>query len=106
MEWVKYALSVVAGLSVTIPLVLKLVEYVQKAIKEKNWTKLLELVMAYMSEAEEKFETGAERKEWVLAMVEVSAKKINYDVDLSVVADMIDKLCDMSKVVNSGELAA
>lgn len=106
MEWVKYALSIVAGLSVTIPLVLKLVEYVQKAIKEKNWTKLLELVMAYMSEAEEKFETGAERKEWVLAMVEVSAKKINYDVDLSVVADMIDKLCDMSKVVNSGELAA
>lgn len=106
MEWVKYALSIFAGLSVTIPLVLKLVEYVQKAIKEKNWTKLLELVMAYMSEAEEKFETGAERKEWVLAMVEVSAKKINYDVDLNVVADMIDKLCDMSKVVNSGELAA
>lgn len=106
MEWVKYALSIVAGLSATIPLVLKLVEYVQKAIKEKNWTKLLELVMAYMAEAEKKFETGAERKEWVLAMVEVSAKKINYDVDLGIVAEMIDKLCDMSKVVNSGELAA
>ena len=41
MEWVEFALSIVAGLAAAIPLVIKLVEYVQKAIKEKNWGTML-----------------------------------------------------------------
>lgn len=36
MEWVQIALSIVAGLATAIPLVIKLVEYVQKVIKEKT----------------------------------------------------------------------
>lgn len=100
MEWVEFALSIVAGLAAAIPLVIKLVEYVQKAIKEKNWGTMLEMVMTYMETAENKFETGAEKKEWVLAMVKASANTINYDIDLDVIGKMIDKLCDMSNVIN------
>ena len=52
MEWMNYALSIIAGLAATIPLVIKLVEYVQKAIREKNWGILLDMVMSYMEAAE------------------------------------------------------
>lgn len=100
MDWVQLALSIVAGLATAIPLVIKLVEYVQKAIKEKNWGTMLDMVMKYMEAAEEKFEIGAEKKEWVLAMVKASADTINYDIDLTVIGEMIDKLCDMSNVIN------
>ena len=96
-----FIISIIAGLGAAIPLVLKLIEYVQKAVKEKNWGQLLNLVMSLMAEAESKFETGAERKEWVLAMVTASAKEINYDVDVSVISGMIDSLCAMSKQVNA-----
>lgn len=101
MEWINYAVSILSGLAVAIPLVVKLVEYVQKSIKEKNWNKLLELVMNLMSEAEGKFETGADKKEWVLAMVKASADTINYDIDTNAVGELIDSLCDMANVVNA-----
>lgn len=101
MEWLNYAVSILSGLAVAIPLVVKLVEYVQKSIKEKNWSKLLELVIKLVSEAETKFESNADRKEWVLAMVKSSADTINYDIDLDTVSDLIDNLCKMAKVVNA-----
>lgn len=101
MEWINYAVSILSGLAVAIPLVVKLVEYVQKSIKEKNWNKLLELVMKLMSEAETKFETGADKKEWVIAMVKASADTINYDIDINAVGELIDSLCDMANVVNA-----
>lgn len=97
---IQHILTIVSGLAVVIPLVIKLVEYVQKFIKEKNWTQLLSMVMDYMSEAEKNFSDGATRKEWVMTMVETSAKTLNYDLDMTVVSDLIDNLCSMSKSVN------
>jgi len=101
MNWMDFTIAVLSGLAAAIPLVVKLVEYVQKAVKEKNWNKLIELVLKLMEEAEGKFEDGATRKEWVLAMAKASAASINYDVDADAVGDLIDSLCDMSKVVNA-----
>lgn len=101
MEWVQLTLSVVAGLATAIPLVIKLVEYVQKAVKERNWGKVLDLVMKYMAVAEEKFDNGADRKEWVMAMVKASGDTVNYDINMDAVSKLIDDLCSMSKVVNA-----
>lgn len=101
MELMKLVLSVLAGLITAIPLVYKLVEYVQKAVKEKNWGKVLDMVMKYMATAEEKFNDGADRKEWVLAMMKASADTVNYDIDMAVIGNLIDALCDMSKQVNA-----
>lgn len=101
MEWVKILVSALAGLAAAIPLVVELVKYVQKAIREKNWSKVLDMVMNLMQTAETKFETGAERKEWVLAMVKASADTIDYDIDMDAISDLIDSLCSMSKVVNA-----
>ena len=100
MEWYEILINILSGLAVAIPLVIKLVEYVEKAIQEKNWNNLLSLVMNLMTEAEDKFDNGASRKEWVLSMVEASADTINYEINIDQVGELIDSLCAMSKKVN------
>lgn len=101
MEWYEIVISILSGLAATIPLVIKLIEWVKKAIQEKNWNQLVNLVMNLMTEAEDKFDNGADRKSWVLGAVEAAAKTINYPVDLEQVSALIDNLCAMSKLVNA-----
>lgn len=101
MEWLQLIASIVAGLITAIPLAIKLVEYVKKAVKEKNWGKVLDMVMKYMATAEDKFDNGADRKELVLAMVKASSETVNYDIDMEVISKLIDDLCNMSKKVNA-----
>ena len=69
----------------------------------KIWNNILEslLVTNLMVEAEAKFDNGADRKEWVLAMVQASADTINYEIDIEEVGKLIDNLCAMSKLVNA-----
>lgn len=97
---VNLVVAVLTGLAACIPLAVKLVQYVQKATQEKNWSALLGLVVDLMEEAEVKFSDGATRKEWVMAMVQTSAEYINYPVDTEALSEMIDALCDMTKIVN------
>lgn len=101
MDWLKYLVSILAGLSAAIPLVVQLVKYIKEAVKQRNWSVVLAKVMDLMEAAETKFAEGAERKEWVLAMLKASADGINYDIDYDAIADMIDSLCNMSKIINA-----
>lgn len=100
MDWVNTIVAVLSGLAVTIPLVVELVKYVKRAVAERNWGSLLQLIMKFMAEAETKFEEGADRKAWVIAMVRAASETINYTIDYTVVANLIDELCDLSKIVN------
>ncbi len=101
MEWLNLIVSNLPVIATIITLIVTLVRYVQKAIKEKNWGKLLKDIVKYMEEAEDKFDNGADRKEWVLAMVRISAETINYNINIDEVSKLIDDLCAMSKVVNA-----
>lgn len=103
MDWMQIIVSVLSGLCVCIPLVYQLVRYVTDAVKARRWDELMKLVIANMAEAERLYSTGAERKEWVMGMLSANAAKAGYDLkadDVAKVSDMIDKLCDMSKIVN------
>ena len=93
-------LSILSGLIVTIPLIIKLVKYVQSSIKEKNWKNLIKLLMSLMEEAEVNFSDGEERKKWVLQEVLKLESTLEYDIDINVVSDMIDALCEMAKIIN------
>lgn len=97
---VNIIVSILSGIAACIPLVVQLVKYVKKAIEEKNWNQLVKLIMNLMEEAEKKFETGAEKKEWVMMAIKSAADTINYDIDYDAVSDLIDSLCSMAKVVN------
>lgn len=101
MELIKIVFSSLSGVAAIVTLIYQLIKYVGKSIKEKRWSELISLVMTYMERAETMFKTGAEKKEWVLAMVRASADTIKYEVDMNVISETIDKLCNMSKVVNS-----
>lgn len=100
-NWIDLIVTVLSTLLMIVPLVIKLVEYVQKAIKEKNWKDLLELVTNLMKEAEGKFDNGSDRREWVITCVKATASTINYDIDIDVVGKLIDDLTAMSKIVNA-----
>ena len=99
-NWVNLIIAVLTGLATAIPLVIQLVKFVQQSIKEKNWQDLLELVTNLMKEAEEKFDNGIDRKEWVMTCVKATADTINYDINMDVVGELIDSLTEMSKIVN------
>ena len=69
MEILELIIEILASLMVVIPLVVKLIEYVKKSALEKNWNNLIRLLLNLMATAEEKFDNGADRKQWVIAMV-------------------------------------
>lgn len=109
MDWVDIVVNILSALVVVIPLVVKLVEYVSKATKEKNWSELVRLAIEYMTAAEEMFADGATRKQWVIGMIEASAKTINYDLDeaaLAKISKMIDDICDAAHIINGDEKTA
>ena len=99
-KYIELIVAILSGLGACIPLVVQLVKYCQKAVREKNWNQLLKLVMNLMEEAETKFETGADRKEWVMMMIKASADTINYEIDMDEISKLIDSLCSMTKIVN------
>lgn len=94
-------IEIITGLTVAIPLVLKLIEYVKKAQREKNWQDVIKLVLNLMKVAETKFETGSDRKEWVMMSIKASADTIEYDIDMDKISKLIDDLCEMTKIVNA-----
>ena len=69
MDILNLIIEIMAGLAIVIPLVIELIKYVKKSALERNWTNLIQLVMDLMAAAEDKFDNGADRKQWVIAMV-------------------------------------
>lgn len=98
--WTNIILPIISGLVACVPLVIKLIEYIQKVAKEKNWTALMQLILKLMTEAEENYATGAERKEYVIDSINAIKGTLNYDVDMTVVSDMIDSIISATKKIN------
>ena len=98
--WINIILPIISGLVACVPLVIKLVEYIQKAAKEKNWTALMQLVLKLMAEAEDNYKTGAERKEYVMDSIDAIKDTLNYNVNMTVVSEMIDSIIKASKSIN------
>lgn len=89
--------SVISGLCVCIPLVIKLGYTIHNYAKEKNWSAIMAFVLEYMVEAEQLFQVGVDKKYYVMEMVEKSAALVNYKYDDEAkekVSQMIDDICD------------
>lgn len=100
-DWVGIISGILVGLATCIPLVVKLIKYIRTSIREKNWDKLIRLVMNLMQEAEGRFETGVDRKVWVMQALDSLSDTIDYDIDKDAVSALIDAMCAMSRVVNA-----
>ena len=103
MEWYEILISILSGLVAVIPLVTKLVQVTKSYVQEKNWNKIIIMVTEYMATAETMFDTGAEKKEWVIEMLKTSAKVSNFDLTeetLLKISELIDQMCKLSKNIN------
>ena len=101
--WIELVVDICGALVVCIPLVTKLCSTIAAFVKEKNWNKIIEMTMEYMTTAETMFETGAERKEWVLEMVKASASVSNFNLteeSFAKISELIDQICKTSKKIN------
>lgn len=101
--WTTIILPIISGIVACIPLVIKLVDMSQKVVKEKNWTAIMQIVLKLMTEAEENYSTGAERKEYVLDSIKAVQSTLNYDVDLDAIGAMIDSIIKASKTINANK---
>lgn len=98
--WTTIILPIISGLVACVPLVIKIVEMSKKVTKEKNWTVVMQLVLKLMSEAEQNYTSGAERKEYVLDSIKAIQGTLNYEVDLDAIGAMIDSIAKASKSIN------
>jgi hypothetical protein len=103
VEWINVIISILSGIAVCIPLVLSLISFVKKVADEKRWNVLVSNVLQLMIKAEQDYEHGAEKKEYVMNAIKTIANQIGYNFDAEAenkVSEMIDEICKMAKVVN------
>lgn len=99
--------SILSGLIVCVPLVIKLVQVTKESVRKGNWNKLVGMAAEFMTEAESKIDDGATRKEWVMGMIRTSAATLDYDLsggEWEKISEMIDQLCKMAQTVNSSKV--
>lgn len=94
--------SIIAGVAVCVPLVVKLIQYVKEAIAGRDYQKLIKLTMKFCVEAEMLFGTGAERKQWVMNRVTEVANTMDIEIDAEAIGRLIDDLVEASKIINTG----
>lgn len=104
-KYLELIISILSGIAVCIPLVRQLVKTVQNLVRERNWNKIVKEMLRFMECAELLYETGAERKEWVMSMVKETADELKYDVDMDAISGLIDAVCDASKILTAKKKA-
>lgn len=104
-NYINLIIAILSGLVTAIPLVVQLVKYVKTAYTEKNWSKVMQLVLNLMTEAEKNYATGAERKEYVMDSIEQIKDVLDYEVDMNAISTMIDSIVAASKTINSTSIA-
>lgn len=99
--WVEIIIAILTGLATCIPLVIKLVQTIKESVKAKNWAPLMQLVLRLMTEAEDNYTTGAEKKTYVIDSINAIKGSLNYDVDMDAVDAMIDAIIIATKKINT-----
>ena len=99
--WTTIILPIISGLAACVPLVIKLVEYAQRVVKEKNWQAVVQLVLSLMKEAEKNYVNGAEKKEYVISSIKAMEDTLQYDIDEKAIGELIDAIISATKQINT-----
>ena len=104
MTWWELVIQFLITVGAVAPLVAVIISYVRKNAKEKNWTNLVKLIFDLCIQAEEDIMDGAERKEWVMDMLNSLASSVGYDLSdeemVAQVNDLIDNFIAATKYIN------
>lgn len=96
-------IAILSGISVCIPLVIKLIDTVKALADEKKWNVLVRNVFELMADAEEKYQRGEEKKNYVMSAIKIIAGQIgfNYDEEAKAkISAMVDEICGLSRIIN------
>ena len=99
-DWITLIVSIASSIVIMLPLVVSLVKHVKLLAKEKNWAGFLVLLNTYIIRAEENFETGADKEEWVVSMIMASADIIQFDIDEAALREIIRNIIEVTNNVN------
>lgn len=99
--WTTIILPIISGLAACVPLVIKLVDAIQKVHKEKNWKAVVQLVLKLMAEAEQNYANGAERKDYVMSSIKAMEYSLQYDIDEKAISELIDSIVLATKKINT-----
>lgn len=103
VKWINVIVSILSGISVCIPLVISLINTIRQVVQEKKWNIIVSDVLDLMIRAEEDYNNGAERKEYVMNAIKLISKQVGYNFDQEAelkISIMIDEICKLAKVVN------
>lgn len=98
-EVIRLILEIGGGVLIAVPLIIALVYWVKKAIQEKNWKQLFDLVVAALVTAHKEFETQAEAEEFIKAMIRTTATEIGYDISDEDIGKLVDAIMAIISVV-------
>lgn len=99
--WANIITAVVTGLVAVIPVVIKLIDTVQKAAKEKNWKAVVQLVLKLMTEAEQAYTNGADKKTYVMSSIKAMESALQYDIDEDAIGSLVDSIVAATKKINA-----
>lgn len=99
-DWITLIVSIASSIVIMLPLVVSLVKHVKLLAKEKNWAGFLVLLNTYIMKAEENFDTGADKEDWVVSMIMASADVIQFDIDEDALREIIRNIIEVTNNVN------
>lgn len=94
-------LPVLSGLVAAIPLIIKLIEYVQKAKREKNWGAVVQLTLCLMADAEQNYTNGTDKRNYVISSVKAMEHTLQYDIDEDAIGELVDAVVAVTKKINT-----
>lgn len=104
--WVNLIIFIVgfiAAVAALIPVAIKLVKKGAELVKNKNWSKIQEIAMAAMNEAEASGKKGSEKQQMVIDAVVAGCKEAGIEVsedDLKKLASYINTTIDWFNKMN------
>lgn len=97
---VEIIVAILAGLAVCIPVVVGLIRSVRQNVEEKRWDLLMKKAIGLMITAEDLFETGSVKKDYVVVLLKKAAEELDLPYDEEKVSAMIDAMVELSKQIN------
>lgn len=101
---VVFIVGFIAAIAALIPAVAKLVKKGTELVKNKNWTKIKDIAMAAMQQAEASGKKGAEKQQMVIDAVVAGCKEAEIEIseeDLKNLVEYIDKTIAWFNGMNS-----
>lgn len=103
-----FIVGFVAAIAALVPTAIKLVKKGAELVKDKNWSKIKEIALAAMKEAEASGKKGSEKQQMVIDAVVAGCKEAEIEIneeDLKNLVKYIDETIDWFNTMNESSKA-